>query len=153
DLIGKKIGVPTGSLSEQYLDIFLEKQGIAKDRVIVQNIAFAALHPALMQKQVDAICEFARGLASLDIVAPQQGQSVGSFLFGEYDMPSPLGAVVVQKSLVEKNPTVAKAIATATTRGLYVCATNPEQCMKDFVAENEGRDYEQSLAEWRVALK
>jgi NitT/TauT family transport system substrate-binding protein len=153
DLIGKRIGVPTGSLSEQYLDIFLQKQGISKDQVVVQNITFAALHPALLQKQVDAICEFARGLASLDIVAPQQGQSVGGFLFGDYDMPSPLGAVVVQKNLVDKNPDVAKAIATASTRGLYFCATKPEQCIKDFVAANEGRDYDQSLAEWKVALK
>jgi NitT/TauT family transport system substrate-binding protein len=153
DLIGKRIGVPTGSLSEQYLNVFLEKQGIPKDKVTIQNIAFSALHPALLQKQVDAICEFARGLASLDIVAPQQGQSVGSFMFGDYDMPSPLGAVVVQKSLVEKNPAVAKGIGTATTRGLYFCATNPEKCIEHFVAANEGRDYEQSLAEWKVALK
>lgn len=29
----------------------------------------------------------------------------------------------------------------------------PEQCIKDFVAKNPGRDYDQTLAEWRVALK
>ena len=76
DLSGKTIGVPTGSLSEQYLDIFLQKQGFAKDKVTIQNIGFGALHPALMQKRVDAICEFARGLASLDIVAQQQGHRI-----------------------------------------------------------------------------
>jgi len=153
DLVGKKIGVPTGSLSEQYLDIFLQKQGISKDKVTIQNIDFSALHPALLQKQVDAICEFARGLASLNIVAPQQGQSVGSFLFGDYDMPSPLGAIVVQKSLVDKNPEVARAIATASTRALYFCATKPHQCINDFIARNAGRDFDQTLAEWNVALK
>ena len=153
DLVGKKIGVPTGSLSEQYLDIFLKNQGISKDQVTIQNIDFSALHPALMQKQVDAVCEFARGLASLNIVAPQQGESVGSFLFGDYNLPSPLGAIVVQKSMVDKNPQVAKAIATASTQGLYFCATKPEPCIKDFVAKNPGRDYDQTLAEWQVALK
>jgi NitT/TauT family transport system substrate-binding protein len=153
DLIGKKIGVPTGSLSEQYLDMFLQKQGISKDQVTIQNIGFAALHPALLQKQVDAVCEFARGLASLNIVAPQQGDSAGSFLFGDYNLPSPLGAVVVQKSLVDNNPQVARAIATASTKALYFCATNPEQCVKDFIAANPGRDYDQTLAEWQVALK
>jgi ABC-type nitrate/sulfonate/bicarbonate transport system substrate-binding protein len=111
DLAGKTIGVPTGSLSEQYLDMFLQKQGIARDKVTIQNIGFSALHPALMQKRVDAICEFARGLASLDIIARQQGQKVESFLFGDYHMPSPLGAVVVQKNLVGRNPGVAAAIA------------------------------------------
>jgi NitT/TauT family transport system substrate-binding protein len=153
DLVGKTIGVPTGSLSEQYLDIFLQKQGIAKDKVTVQNIGFGALHPALMQKRVDAICEFARGLASLDIVAQQQGQKVGSFLFGDYHMPSPLGAVVVQKSLVEKDPAVAGAIAASLNEGLHLCVINPEQCIKDFIAKNPGRDYDQTLAEWKVALK
>ena len=153
DLSGKTIGVPTGSLSEQYLDIFLQKQGIAKDKVTIQNIGFGALHPALMQKRVDAICEFARGLASLDIVAQQQGQKIGSFLFGDYHLPSPLGAVVVQKSLVDKEPAVAGAIAAALNEGLYLCVVKPEQCIKDFVAKNPGRDYDQTLAEWKVALK
>jgi NitT/TauT family transport system substrate-binding protein len=153
DLVGKTIGVPTGSLSEQYLNVFLEKQGIAKDKVTIQNIGFGALHPALMQKRVDAICEFARGLASLDIVAQQQGQKVGSFLFGDYHMPSPLGAVVVQKSLVDKEPVVAGAIAAALNEGLYLCVMKPEQCIKDFIAKNPGRDYDQTLAEWKVALK
>jgi ABC-type nitrate/sulfonate/bicarbonate transport system substrate-binding protein len=153
DLAGKTIGVPTGSLSEQYLDIFLQKQGIAKDKVTIQNIGFPALHPALLQKRVAAICEFARGLASLNIVALQQGQKVGSFLFGDYHMPSPLGAVIVQKSLVDKDPAVAGAMAAALTEGLYFCAREPEQCAKDFVIKNPGRDYDQTLAEWKVALK
>lgn len=153
DLAGKTIGVPTGSLSEQYLDIFLQKQGIAKDKVRIQNIGFGALHPALMQKRVDAICEFARGLASLDIVAKQQGQQIGSFLFGDYHMPSPLGAVVVQKGLVDRNPGTAGAIAAALNEGLYLCVVKPDQCIKDFIAKNPGRDYDQTLAEWKVALK
>ncbi|MHB8730244.1 MAG: ABC transporter substrate-binding protein [bacterium] len=153
DLAGKTIGVPTGSLSEQYLDIFLQKQGIPTDKVTIQNIGFGALHPALMQKRVDAICEFARGLASLDIVAQQQGQKVGSFLFGDYHLPSPLGAVVVQKSLVDKDPAVAAAIAAALNEALHLCVINPEQCIKDFIAKNQGRDYDQTLAEWKVALK
>lgn len=153
DLAGKTIGVPTGSLSEQYLDVFLQKQGIAKGKVTVQNIGFSALHPALLQKRVDAICEFARGLASVNIIAQQQGQRVGSFLFGDYHLPSPLGAVVVRKSLVDRNPGIAGAIAASNTEALHFCVMNPEQCIKDFVAKNPGRDYDQTLAEWRVALK
>jgi ABC-type nitrate/sulfonate/bicarbonate transport system substrate-binding protein len=60
---------------------------------------------------------------------------------------------VVQKSLVDNNPQVARAIATASTKALYFCATKPEQCVKDFIAANPGRDYDQTLAEWQVALK
>lgn len=152
DLKGKKIGVPTGSLSEQYLNVFLQKQGIDKSTVTIQNIAFAAQNAALLQKQVDVIAAFARAIASLQIAVPKN-DSIGSFLFGDYNMPSPLGAVVIQKSLLDTNPSVAKAIAQATTEALYYCASNPDQCIKDFVAANQGRDFDQSLAEWKVALK
>jgi NitT/TauT family transport system substrate-binding protein len=152
DLAGKTIGVPTGSLSETYLRVFLDREGVAADEVTIQNIGFAALHPALLTGQVDAIAEFARGIASMEVVAEEEGRTVGSFLFGEFDIPSPLTAVVVQKSLVDDNPEVAQAIARATTEALHFCVVDPEQCVQDFVDLNEGRDYDQTLAEWNLAL-
>ncbi len=150
DLVGKKIGVPTGSLSEQYLNVFLQKQGIDKSKVTITNVGFAALHPALLQGQVDVVCEFARGIGSLQLATKDK---VGSFLFGDFQMPTPIGAVVVQKKLLDTQPSVAKAIAQASTEALHFCATNPEKCVKDFVDLNQGRDYDQTLAEWKLALK
>jgi len=152
DLTGKTIGVPTGSLSDTYLRVFLEQQGVSVDDVTIENIGFAALHPALLQDQVHAIAEFARGIASMEVVAEEEGRTVGSFLFGEYDIPSPLTAVVLQKSVVDENPAVAQAIAAATTEALHFCVVDPEQCVQDFVDLNEGRDYDQTLAEWKLAL-
>jgi NitT/TauT family transport system substrate-binding protein len=153
DLVGKTIGVPTGSLSETYLNVFLEREGIATDSVTIQNIGFAALHPALLQGQVDAIAEFARGIASMEVVAAEENRSVGYFLFGEYDIPSPLTAVVTQKRVVDENPAVAQAIANVTTEALHFCVVDPEQCIRDFVDLNEGRDYDATLAEWNLALE
>jgi NitT/TauT family transport system substrate-binding protein len=153
DLVGKRIGVPTGSLSETYLKAFLAKEGITEDQVTIQNIGFAALHPALLQGQVDAVAEFARGIASMKVVAAGEGKEVGSFLFGDYDIPAPLTTVVVQQKLVDEDPEVARAIAAATTEALQFCTVDPEKCVKDFVAENEGRDYDQTLAEWKLALE
>jgi NitT/TauT family transport system substrate-binding protein len=153
DLAGKTIGVPTGSLSETYLKVFLQQEGVSLDDVTIQNIGFSALHPALLQDQVDAVAEFARGIASMEVVAEQEGRTVGSFLFGEYDIPSPLTAVVVQKSVADETPAVAQAIAAATTEALQFCVVDPEQCVQDFVDLNEGRDYDQTLAEWNLALE
>ena len=152
DLVGKKIGVPTGSLSETYLNVFLENEGVAKDSVTIENIGFSALHPALLQNQVDAIAEFARGIASMSVIAEEQNRTVGSFLFGDYGIPSPLTAVVVQKSLVDDSPAVAQAIASATMDALQFCVLSPEQCIQDFVDLNEGRDYDSTLAEWKLAM-
>ena len=151
DLRGKKIGVPTGSLSEQYLDVFLAKQGIPKSAVTIINTAFAAQQGALLTKQVDAIAAFLRAIASLEIAV--QNDKIGSFVFGDYNLPSPLAGVTIQKSLLDKNPAVARAIALASTESLHFCAVNPEKCVEDFVAQNQGRDIPQTLAEWKVALK
>ena len=153
DLVGKTIAVPTGSLSALYLDVFLEGQGVSTDDVEILNIGFSALNPALLTGQVDAIVAFARAIASLSIVAPEQGDTVGFFLFGDYDIPSPLASVVIQKSLLEDHPDVAKAIAEASTRALHFCAVDAEQCILDFVTVNDGRDYDQTFAEWQVAME
>lgn len=152
DLRGKKIGVPTGSLSEQYLDVFLAKQGIPKSAVTIINTAFAAQQGALLTKQVDAIAAFLRAIASLEIAVPQ-GDKIGSFVFGDYNLPSPLAGVTIQKSLLDKNPAVARAIALASTESLHFCVVNPAKCVDDFVAQNQGRDIPQTLAEWNVAVR
>lgn len=151
DLRGKKIGVPTGSLSEQYLTVFLEKQGIPKSAVTIVNTAFAAQQGALLTKQVDAISAFARAIASLEIAVPA-GDKIGSFLFGDYALPSPLAGVTIQKSLLDKNPTLARAIALASIESFHFCVVNPEKCIDHFVAANQGRDVKQTLAEWKVAM-
>jgi NitT/TauT family transport system substrate-binding protein len=153
DLVGKTIGVPQGSLSATYLDVFLEAEGIAPEDVEILNIGFAALNPALLTGQVDAIVAFARAIASVDLAAQEQDDTVGSFMFADYDIPSPLTGVVVQKRLMDEYPEVARAIAVASTRGLHFCAVNAEQCIQDFVDLNEGRDFELTLAEWEVALE
>jgi NitT/TauT family transport system substrate-binding protein len=153
DLIGKTIGVPNGSLSAQYLNVFLERYHIPLDKVTIQNIGFSAVEPALITKQVDAIAEFDRGMASLSSIASQHGVEVGAFAFSHYGIPTPVGAVVIQKNLMTENPAVAKAIARASTEALYFCVLHQVKCIQDFVAKNPGRDYAQSLAEWKVALK
>ncbi|MCE2529577.1 MAG: ABC transporter substrate-binding protein [Acidimicrobiia bacterium] len=153
DLLGKTIAVPQGSLSALYLDVFLERQGISKDDVTVQNIGFGALNPALLTGQVDAIVAFARAIASLSIVAPEQGDTIGAFLFAEFGIASPMTGVVIQKRLLDEHPDVARAIAEVTTRSLHFCAVNAEECVTDFITINDGRDFDQTLAEWMVALE
>ena len=153
DLAGKTIAVPQGSLSAAYLDVFLESQGISQDDVTIQNIGFDALNAALLTGQVDAIVAFARAIASLSIVAPEQGDTIGYFLFGDYEIASPLTGVIIKKSLLDENPEVARAIAEASTRGLQFCAVQAEECINDFLEVADGRDFDQTLAEWEVALE
>jgi len=59
----------------------------------------------------------------------------------------------IQKSLLDKSPAVARAIALASTESLHFCVVNPAKCVDDFVAQNQGRDIPQTLAEWNVAVR
>jgi NitT/TauT family transport system substrate-binding protein len=152
DLVGKTIGVPSGSLSEEYLDAFLRTEGVPQDKVTIENITFDAEGASLLGKKVQAIAEFVRGLGSLRLLAQPRGEQIGTFTFGKYNIASPLAGVIVQQSLVDKHPAVAKAIAQASTEALYFCVTNQSQCIKDFVAANAGDSYTDSLAEWQVAI-
>jgi NitT/TauT family transport system substrate-binding protein len=152
DLIGKTIGVPAGSTSEEYLNVFLQKEGIPVNKVKIENISFAAQAAALMAGKVDANAEFVRGGGSLAILGKEHGQQIGSFAFGSYGIAAPLSATLVQKSLLTQHPDVAKDIALADAAANEFCITNPAQCMKDYVAANPGVNYTDALAEWKTNI-
>jgi NitT/TauT family transport system substrate-binding protein len=152
DLIGKTIGVPSGSTSGEYLDVFLQKEGIPLNKVKIQNVSFATQAAALISKKVDANAEFVRGGGSLAILGKAHGEQIGSFAFGSYGIAAPLSATLVQKSLITQHPDVAKDIALADAAANQFCVTNPEKCMKDYVAANPGVNYDNALAEWETNI-
>ena len=152
DLIGKTIGVPSGSTSEEYLDVFLQKEGIPANKVTIENVSFAAQAAALMSKKVDANAEFVRGGGSLAILGKQHGEQIGSFAFGNYGIPAPLSSTLVQQRLLNQHPEVAKDIALADAAANQFCVTKPQQCMKDYVAANPGVNYDNALAEWNTNI-
>jgi NitT/TauT family transport system substrate-binding protein len=152
DLIGKTIGVPSGSTSEEYLKVFLAKEGIPQDKVKIENISFAAQAAALLAKKVDANAEFVRGGGSLAILGKEHGEEIGSFAFGNYGIAAPLSGTLVQQRLINEHPYVAKDIALASAAASQYCVTNPAQCMKDYVAANPGVNYDNALAEWKTNI-
>ncbi|MGA2783984.1 MAG: ABC transporter substrate-binding protein [Candidatus Bathyarchaeia archaeon] len=153
DLKGKTVGVPFGSLSAKLFPAFAKATGLDPNSVNLQNIDFSALHPALLAKKVDAVIEFSRGVASATIEANKMKDDVGYFSFGDYGIPPQMGAIVVQKGLVQNHPEIARAIVNATLWGYYFAIHNPEAAIKDFLSMNPGRDYDQTLAEWKFNLK
>ena len=150
DLVGKKIGVPNGSTSAEYLDVFLAKEGISKNQVTIENISFATQAAALMAKKVDATAQFVRAKGSLTNLGKQNNEEIGSFVFGDFGIAAPLSATLVQQRLVTEHPDVAKAIALANAEATQFCVVNPEQCMRDYVAANAGVNYDNALVEWKT---
>lgn len=111
DLKGKKVGVARGGAQELLLLAELAKHGLTwsdkpgKD-VLLVYLPFADLNQALMQKQVDAMCQS----------EPQSSQAInkgfGRELLKPYDTPlgEPVRALVMTEKLYKEKPDVAQRV-------------------------------------------
>lgn len=152
DLIGKTVGVPSGSESYNMFIAFLKVNNIATSQLTIQNIGFSELADALFSKSVAAIVEFASDYAALEPQAVSMGEPASYILFSSYSLPPVGSGIVMQQNLVNNDPAVARAITNATLYGYYYCIKNPGPCSQDFVNINPSFNYTQTLAEWQSAL-
>jgi NitT/TauT family transport system substrate-binding protein len=120
DLKGKKVGVARGGAQELLLLAELAKHGLTwsdkpgKDVQLVY-LPFADLNQALMQKQVDAMCQS----------EPQSSQAInkgfGREILKPYDTPlgEPVRALVMTEQMYKEKPDVAQRVIDC-----FVDATN-----------------------------
>ncbi len=120
DLKGKKVGVARGGAQELLLLAELSKHGLTwadkpgKDVQLVY-LPFADLNQALMQKQIDAMCQS----------EPQSSQAInkgfGREILKPYDTPlgEPVRALVMTEKLYKEKPDVAQRVIDC-----FVDATN-----------------------------
>ena len=152
DLVGKTIGVPSGSESLNMFMAFLKTEGISPSQLTIDNIGFSDLGDALFSKSVFAIVEFISDYAALQPEAQSVGLSANYMLFSNYGLPPVGTGIVVQDNLVNNDPAVARAITNATLYGYIWCIKNPGPCAQDFVNINPSFNYTQTLQEWDSAL-
>lgn len=112
DLKGKKVGVARGGAQELLLLAELAKNGLTwsdkpgKADVQVVYMAFADLNQALMQKQIDAMCQS----------EPQSSQAInkgfGKEILKPYDTPlgEPVRALVMTEKMYKEKPDVARRV-------------------------------------------
>ena len=111
DLKGKKVGVARGGAQELLLLAELAKAGLTwsdkpgKD-VLLVYLPFADLNQALMQKQIDAMCQS----------EPQSSQAInkgfGKEMLKPYDTPlgEPVRVLVMTEKLYREKPEVAQRV-------------------------------------------
>lgn len=150
DLIGKTIGVPFGSLSYKEFTIFLQHNGISANQVNIQNVGFDTIDQALFSHKIDADVHFYA--ASISTEAQSYGETLKVMFISQYGVP-PIGSgVVMQQSLISKDPRVAGAITNATLWGYWFCIKNPDQCAMDFVKQNPNYNFTSVDSDWKSAL-
>jgi len=135
DLKGKKVGVARGGAQELLLLAELAKANLTwsdqpgKDVQIVY-LAFADLNQALLQKQIDAMCQS----------EPQSSQAIhkgfGVEVMKPYDTPlgAPVRALVITEKLYKEKPDVAKRFLQCFVEATKTFIDKPELAQK-YVSE------------------
>jgi NitT/TauT family transport system substrate-binding protein len=135
DLKGKKVGVARGGAQELLLLAELAKHGLSwsdkpgKD-VLIVYLPFADLNQALLQKQIDAMCQS----------EPQSSQAInkgfGREVLKPYDTPlgEPVRALVMTEQLYREKPDVAQRVLDCFVETTKMFIADPKLAEK-FVVE------------------
>jgi len=135
DLKGKKVGVARGGAQELLLLAELAKANLTwsdqpgKD-VQIFYMAFADLNQALLQKQIDAMCQS----------EPQSSQAIhkgfGVEVMKPYDTPlgAPVRALVITEKLYKEKPNVAKRLLQCFVEATKTFIDKPDLAQK-YVSE------------------
>lgn len=127
DLKGKKVGVPTGSAQTTMLPLFLSANGLKESDLTLMNMPVAAMVPALLQGQVDAI------LGSSDSYRVQlemQGAKVDYFPFSDYGVPTVSTGIFAADDYISKNPEILKKFIAASIKGWVFAIKNQSTAIK-----------------------
>ncbi len=152
DLKGRKVGVARGGAQELLLLAELSKAGLTwsdkpgKDVQLVY-LAFADLNQALMQKQIDAMCQS----------EPQSSQAInkgfGKEMLKPYDTPlgEPVRVMVMTEKLYREKPDVARRVLECfvdATRTFIQSPALAEKYVREqmFKGQISSQDYQDALA-------
>ncbi len=131
DLKGKKVGVARGGAQELLLAAELSKAGLTwsdkpgKD-VLIVYLPFGDLNQALLQKQIDAMCQS----------EPQSSQAInkgfGTEILKPYDTPmgEPVRVLVMTEKLYNERPDVARRVVECFVDSTRYFIKNPDVARK-----------------------
>ncbi|SAL14034.1 ABC nitrate/sulfonate/bicarbonate transporter, inner membrane subunit [Caballeronia peredens] len=128
DLVGRKVGVPSGSSQTTMLPLFLKANGLKESDVTLINMPVASMVPALLQGQVDAI------LGSMDSYQLQleaQGAELVNFRFADYGVPTVSTSIFATNDYLKSNPDVVRKFVAASLKGWTFAIDNPAKAVKD----------------------
>jgi NitT/TauT family transport system substrate-binding protein len=128
DLVGKKVGVPSGSSQTTMLPLFLKANNLKESDLTLMNMPPTAMVPSLLQGQVDAI------LGSMDAYQIQleaQGAQLDNYRFADYGVPTVSTSIFANTTYVKENPEIVRKFIAASLKGWSFALDNPEKTVKD----------------------
>jgi NitT/TauT family transport system substrate-binding protein len=131
DLVGKKVGLPSGAAQSSMLPLFLKANGLKESDINLMNVPVPSLVPVLLQGQVDAV------LGSMDafqLQAEAQGAVLDTFPFADYGVPTVGASMFASNSFIKDNPEVLQKFIAASLKGWSFALDNPEKTLKHMKA-------------------
>ncbi len=128
DLVGKKVGVPSGSSQTTMLPLFLKANNLKETDVNLINMPATAMVPSLLQGQVDAILG---SIDSYQIQLEAQGAETDNFMFADHGVPTVSTSIFASDSYIKDNPEVVRKFIAASLKGWYFALDNPAKAVKD----------------------
>lgn len=128
DLVGKKVGVPSGSSQTTMLPLLLKSNNIKESDINMIDMPVASMVPALLQGQVDAV------LGSIDayqIQAESQGAQLDVYRFADHGVPTVSTSIFASNSYLKENPDLVKKFVAASLKGWGFAIDNPDKAIKD----------------------
>ena len=140
DLKGKKIGILPTLAYKVWLEMILQKNGIAPNEVTIQQVAPAMTPSALESGLVDAM--FTNDPAVTTTVQKGVGKLLytGAIVPKYMWSPFPFGSFNMTKDFVDRNPDTAKRIVKSLDAAIDFINANPKeakQAMQDFLPEEQ----------------
>ena len=128
DLVGKKVGVPSGSSQTTMLPLLLKSNNLKESDINMIDMPVASMVPALLQGQVDAV------LGSIDayqIQAESQGAQLDVYRFADHGVPTVSTSIFASNSYLKENPDLVKKFVAASLKGWGFAIDNPDKAIKD----------------------
>ena len=128
DLVGKKVGVPSGSSQTTMLPLLLKSNNLKESDINMIDMPVASMVPALLQGQVDAV------LGSIDayqIQAEAQGAQLDVYKFADHGVPTVSTSIFASNQFLKDNPELVRKFVAASLRGWSFALDNPDKTVKD----------------------
>ncbi|MCG6205269.1 ABC transporter substrate-binding protein [Rhodopseudomonas sp. HC1] len=124
DLIGKTVGITTGSAQFQQFPAFLKSSGVDPASVRVVNVDGAGAGPALINGQVAAIAGFAQGyIPSIEI---RGKKNVRPFWYSDAGLVCMSNGLIVHDDMLSE-PDVIRGMVLASVKGFLYGRAHPDE--------------------------
>lgn len=150
DLVGKKIGNPSWDAARLMWPALAKKVGIDPKSVKWVNVQPNAKLSALLSRDIDATTSFYN---IHHIFQAKLGDNMGFFPWKVFGVNPYGNSIIVNGKYLKNNPDVIKKFVRVNQKAFYVCAVDPDPCIKALVSSNTGLTFANESQNWRLVVE